>query len=109
MNRDEILKKSREQKEDEGTTFIENRGKTYGVIGLSTMFFMLAAIFIFVGGHNLNVPFSMMCAYQGAENIGKYSANKATSNLIWGIIMISTSILFLMAYLLIDVLKVIVY
>lgn len=109
MNRDEILKKSRAQKEDEGTTFIENRGKTYGIIGLSAMFFMLAVIFIFVGGHNLNVPFSMMCAYQGAENIGKYSANKAKSNLIAGIIMSLTSMGFFMAYLLIDVLKVIVY
>ncbi len=109
MNRDEILKKSREQKEDEGVKFIANKGMSYGIIGLSVMFFAMAIIFMFVGGHNLNVPFAMMTAYQGAENIGRYSAGGGKQTLFWGIVLTVLAVVFLLAYLLIDVLGVIVF
>ncbi len=109
MNKDEILERSRKQKEDEGIAFIENKGMSYGVIGMSVMFFSLAIIFIFVGGDNLSVPFAMMTAYQGAENIGKYSAGREKKDLVWGIILSITAVVFLMSYLLIDVLGVIVF
>ena len=33
MNRDEILQRSRAEKEDEGKTFLENRGRRFGVVG----------------------------------------------------------------------------
>ncbi len=107
MNRDEILKKSRAEKEDEGVKFIANKGMSYGVIGLSLAFFAFAAIYIFAGGNNLNVPFSMICAYQGAENIGKYTANKRKLNLVWGVILSAAAIALLTAYLLFDVMGVI--
>ena len=32
MNRDEILQRSRAEKEDEGNTFLENRGRRFGVV-----------------------------------------------------------------------------
>lgn len=106
MDRDEILTRSRQQKEDEGLMFIENQGKAYGVIGLTIMFFALAMVYVSVGGYNMNVPLSMMCAYQGAENFGKYSAGKGKTNLVWGIILSMAAVAFFMAYLLIDVLGV---
>ena len=37
MDRDEILRRSRAEKEDEGNTFLENRGRRWGVIGFCVM------------------------------------------------------------------------
>ena len=34
VDRDEVLKRSRAEKEDEGNTFLENRGRRFGVAGL---------------------------------------------------------------------------
>ena len=109
MNKDEILKKSREQKEDEGVIHTENKCRVFGFMGLSIMMAILAIIFVFIGGANMNVPFSMWCAYLGAEGFGKYSTSKNKSQLIVGIITSLAAALFLGAYLFIDVLGVIVY
>lgn len=38
MDRDEILKRSRAEKEDEGNTFLGNRGRRFGVVGFCAMF-----------------------------------------------------------------------
>ena len=38
MDREEILKKSRESKEDEGATYAENKGRRYGVAAFCSLF-----------------------------------------------------------------------
>ncbi len=109
MTKDEILQKSRAQKEDEGVIYMQNKGYSFGIVGLSILFFALAIIYLFVGGHNLNVPFAMMCGYQGSENIGRFVAGREAKNLVWGIVLSILSLTFLAAYLFIDVLGVIVF
>ncbi len=108
MNKDEILKRSREQKEDEGVIHQENIGRRYGFYGLSAMFSIYALIFIFIGG-NLTVPMSLWFAFSGAELLGKYRTYKRKQDLFGSIVLILVSIGFLLSYLLIDLLKVIVY
>ena len=49
MDREEILKRSRAEKEDEGSTFLENRGRRAGVAGFCSMFTALL-IFNFLTG-----------------------------------------------------------
>lgn len=38
MDWEEILKRSRAEKEDEGNTFLENRGRRFGVAGFCLVF-----------------------------------------------------------------------
>lgn len=38
MNKEEILKKSRDQKEDEGTIYADHNDRRYGVIAFSSIF-----------------------------------------------------------------------
>lgn len=38
MDKEEILKRSREQKEDEGTVYADNNGRRYGVMGFCSVF-----------------------------------------------------------------------
>ena len=49
MNRDEILQRSRAEKEDEGNTFLENRGRRFGVVGFCAMYILLV-VFNFATG-----------------------------------------------------------
>ena len=51
MNRDEILQRSRAEKEDEGNTFLENRGRRFGVVGFCTMYILLV-VFNFATGQS---------------------------------------------------------
>ena len=60
MNRDEILQRSRAAKEDEGNTFLENRGRRFGVVGFCAMYILLV-VFNFATGQSsyaLHAPVS---------------------------------------------------
>ena len=47
MKKDEILAKSRKEGKDEGTIYAQNKGRGFGVVGLS-LIFIFVAIFNFV-------------------------------------------------------------
>ena len=49
MDRDEILRRSREEGEDEGDIFAENRGRRFGVVGFSLMFAVLQVFDLITG------------------------------------------------------------
>ena len=42
MTKEEILERSRKEKKDEGTEYMMNRGRRYGVMAMSSMFIILA-------------------------------------------------------------------
>lgn len=71
MDKDEILQKSREQKEDEGVVFADNNGRRFGVIGFCSVFIIIMLFNLFTGQNN-HVPFSMFWSYSSAEAYGKY-------------------------------------
>lgn len=76
MDKEEILKKSREQNEDEGAVYADNKGRHYGVIAFSLIFIIIMLFNIFTKQHNF-VPNSMYFAYISAEAYGKYRITKA--------------------------------
>ena len=106
MNKDEIWRKSREQKEDEGITHADNSGRRYGFIGLTIMFAAHVILVVFFGG-TFAVPMSLWCAFTGAECFGKYKTNFKKSELLGGLVLCFAAIVFFLSYLLRDLMKVI--
>ena len=106
MNKDEILRKSREQKEDEGVIHAENAGRRYGFIGLSITLAAYMILFVFWGG-NLCIPMSFWCAFTGAECFGRYKTKSKKSELLGALVLILSAIAFFLSYLLRDLMKVI--
>lgn len=105
MNKDEILKRSREQKEDEGVIYSDNTGRRYGFIGLNIMLSAYMILVVFFGG-NFAIPMSFWCAFTGAECLGKHKATGSKGELLGGIVLCVAAILFLLSYVLIDLAKV---
>lgn len=81
MNKDEILKRSRDQKEDEGDIYAENKGRRFGVIGFCSVFIIIMCFNFFTGQNNF-VPFAMFWAYGSAEAYGKYRVTKKKAFLV---------------------------
>ena len=75
MDKGEILKKSREQKEDEGVVFADNKGRRFGVVAFSSVFVILMIFNLFTGQNNFAL-YSMFWAYVAAEAYGKHSVTK---------------------------------
>ena len=105
MNKDEILRKSREQKEDEGVIHADNSGRRYGFIGLTIMFAGHVLLVLLLGG-SFAVPMSLWCSFTGAECFGKYKATSRKSDLFGGFALCFAAVVFFLSYLLWDLLKV---
>ena len=99
MDKDEILKKSREQKEDEGVTYAENKGRRYGEFGFAIVFCIIVLFNLFKGQDNF-VPFSMFWAYCAAEAFGKFSVTKKKTYMVTTIFAAIASVCFLAVYIL---------
>lgn len=106
MNKDEILRKSREQKEDEGIIHVENLGRRYGFIGLTIMFTAHVILVLLFGG-TFAVPMSLWCAFTGAECLGKYKVTSKKNELFVGVVLCFAAVVFFLSYLLGDLMKVI--
>lgn len=99
MDKEEILKKSREQKEDEGVTFAENKGQRFGIVGFASVFVIIVFFNLFTGQNNF-VPFTMFWAYAAAEAYGEYSVTKKKSYLVTAIFAGIAAVCFLATYIL---------
>lgn len=99
MDKEEILKKSREQKEDEGTVYADNKGRRYGVIGFCSVFIIIMLFNIFTKQNNF-VPYSMFFAYMSAEAYGKYRVTKAKILIVTTVLASIASVAFLACYVL---------
>lgn len=99
MNKDEILKKSRAEKEDEGTVYVNNNGHRFGMIGFCSVFVIIILFNIFTKQNNF-VPFSMFWAYASAEAYGKYRITKTSTLMLTTIFAAIASICFLACYVL---------
>ncbi|MCI2057650.1 MAG: DUF6442 family protein [Oscillibacter sp.] len=104
MDKDEILKKSREAREDEGTVYAENRGRRYGVMGFCTVFIVIL-IFNLVTRQNNFVPYSMFFAYLAAEALGRYQITRQKALLTATVLGTFSSVCFLACHIL-DVLHI---
>ena len=71
MDRDEVLKRSRAEKEDEGNTFLENRGRRFGVAGFCAMYILLV-VFNSITGQSCYSIHALFWCYFSLEAWGKY-------------------------------------
>ncbi|MCI2056491.1 MAG: DUF6442 family protein [Oscillibacter sp.] len=99
MDKNEILKKSREAKEDEGVAYTEDRGRRYGVIGFCSVFIVIMLFNLFTGQNNF-VPYSMFFAYMAAEAYGKYRLTKGKSLMATTVLGAIASVCFLACHIL---------
>lgn len=104
MNKEDVLKKSREEKEDEGTVYAENKGRRYGAIAFCS-FFIVILLFNLSTGQSIHMPMSMFWIYVSAEACGKYSASKSKALLTTTVAGAIAAIGFLVCYIL-EVLRV---
>lgn len=70
MNKEEILMRSRKEK-DEGMEYIENRGRKIGFTAFCCIFIFIVLFNLFTGQTNYAV-FSMFWAFAAAEAFPKY-------------------------------------
>lgn len=99
MDKEEILKKSREQKEDEGIIFAENKGRRFGIVGFVSVFVIIVLFNLFTGQNNF-APFTMFWAYAAAEAYGKYSVTKKKAYFVTTIFAGIAAVCFLASYIL---------
>lgn len=85
MDREEILKRSRAEKQDEGVAYAEDRGRRAAVIGFCAV---CAVILLFnaVTGQDSYVPLALFWAYISAESWGKYRVT-GTRTYLWTMIL----------------------
>lgn len=99
MKKEEILRKSREEKNDEGVTYEKNEGLRFGVIGFCTIFVIIMVFNIIMKQNNF-VPYSMFFGFMACEALGKYRFKKTNAYLFTIILASVASILFLACYIL---------
>lgn len=97
MDREQILKMSREEKTDEGAVYAENKGRRYGVLGFYAMYAVIMCYNFFLGLDNY-VLFSLFWGFAACEGFGKYCALKSRAYLVTAVFGGLSSILFFAAY-----------
>ena len=75
MDRDEILRRSRAEKEDEGNTFLENKGRRWGIIGFCVMYILLVVFDLIMGQSSYSIHALFWC-YISLEAWGKYRISR---------------------------------
>ena len=81
MNKEEILAKSRKEKNDEGLIDATNRGQGIGVVAFCLVFVFIVFFNFFTGQSNY-APMAMFFAFNAAEAYPKYKFTKNKSYLI---------------------------
>ena len=94
MDRDEILRRSRAEKEDEGNTFLENRGRRWGVIGFCVMTIVLI-VFNLATGQNSYSVLAMFWSYSSLEAWAKYRPSRQRAFLITAALAAFSALCFL--------------
>ncbi len=99
MEREEVLRRSRAEKEDEGSTFLENKGRRFGVAGFCILVIGLLAFNFFTGQSSYSIHALFWC-YISLEAWGKYRISRRKGFLTTGILAAVASLCFLACYVL---------
>lgn len=97
MKKDEILAKSRAEKQDEGVEYIANKGMHYGIKAMTIMFIGLL-LFNWVRGQRNEIIFALWWTYVGFEALRKYRADQQKSYLIAAVFGILAGVLNAISY-----------
>ena len=99
MDKNEILEKSRQEKEDEGVTYAENEGRRYGEISFCLLI-IAVLVYDFAKGLDNYLPMSLLWAYLAAQALGKYQARREHKYLWVVVCGAIASLCFLLCYVL---------
>ena len=102
MNKDEILKKSRQQKNDEGMEHAENSGRKFGFAAFTFVFIFILIFSFFMGIQNYAI-FALYWTFIAAESIPKYRFTNNKTYLIIAIAGFIAAIAFLLRFLMVSV------
>lgn len=99
MDRDEVLKRSRAEKEDEGNTFLENKGRRWGVIGFCAMTIVLLGFNLATGQNSYSI-LALFWSYISLEAWGKYRISRRRAFLTTTVLSAVASLCFLACHVL---------
>ena len=100
MKKDEVLKKSRDEKRDEGKEFLLSKGRKSGVIGMVGLFVILAIFNLYNDLQDTNFALiAMFFGYLGSESFGIYNVSKKKIDLLKFIIAGVISLTFAILYI----------
>lgn len=97
MNREEILQKSRDAKQDEGFVQAENQGRRMGITALSVVFLFII-LFNFFNDQDTYAPFSMLWAFIAAEAYPKFRFTRNRAYLVTTICASIATLCYLSCY-----------
>ena len=99
MDRDEILRRSRAEKEDEGNTFLENKGRRWGMVGFCAMT-IVRLVFNLATGQNSYSVLAMFWSYIALEAWAKYRVSRRHTFLTVAVLAAFSSLCFLACHVL---------
>lgn len=99
MDREEILRHSRAEKEDEGSTFAENRGRRFGVAGFCILHILLVVFNLATSQSSYSIHALFWC-YISLEAWGKYRTSRRRVFLSTTVLAAVSSLCFLACYVL---------
>ena len=97
MNKEEILEKSRREKEDEGVVYALNKGHRYGAGGMHLMMCVLLLFNLWQAQDNSAI-LALLCAYNGFNLLGNYRVLKKRSQLVIALLCLLAGALACAAY-----------
>ncbi|MCI8521309.1 MAG: hypothetical protein HFE51_00685 [Clostridia bacterium] len=98
MKKEEILEKSRAEKKDEGVEFALEKGRLYGITGM-TLLYLALLVFNRIYEQNNSSLFAMYWTYLAFEMFGRYRVRKNKNSLAVGIVSILMAAGFLVSHI----------
>lgn len=102
MQREEILERSRAERKDEGMEFALDKGRLYGITGM-TLLYLALLVFNRCFNQDNSSLFAMYWTYLAFEMFGRYRTIKKKSSLAIGIVSVLAAILFLAIHVIMSV------
>ena len=99
MDREEILRRSRAEKEDEGDTFLANKGRRWGMVGFGARASVLL-VFNLATGQNSYSVLAMFWSYIALEAWAKYRVSRRHTFLTVAVLAAFSSLCFLACHVL---------
>lgn len=99
MDREEVLKRSRAEQEDEGNTFLENRGRRFGVAGFCILYILLVVFNLITSQSSYSIHALFWC-YISLEAWGKYRTSRRRAFLSTTVLAAVAAVCFLACYVL---------
>lgn len=99
MNKEEILRKSREEKQDEGREYVYNRGRRLGISAVTVVMIILV-IFNIINDESNYAILGMYWIYLGFEALGQYRVAKERTMLVSTVAGVFAGVVFVICHIL---------